>query len=328
MSAYRQQLAEAVRALEIRGPTRYAWLGRVSRAAPSDIAEHLDVLALRRDLRARMREELYWSFYCRGGVVPARWGTIPPVPVDAGLAREIAGANCGRAGWEAGWTLVGVEDGTATVRSERFRVRVAALQYAVDGAPKPGAAVRLRLPPAVTPVSPGFLTIVGDAGDEGDAAVIRVYWHVTRDGAPALVGALSRRLNAEAVPFRLKVLDHPSRFDRCDAAVLYLRGAHFPALRPGLAGLAERLAGSLRPAIPALTLRLAPGVGLAEDDGPGESFGARRCTLIAEGVLDAHEQRSSGIAARFASVAERFSLADVDLDAPYRAPALAGGHVL
>jgi hypothetical protein len=167
---------------------------------------------------------------------------------------------------------------------------------------------------------------VGDAPAEAGspAAVVRVYWHVGPAGAPALMRALTARLNAEEVPFRLKVADHPFRLDRCDAAVLYLPAAAFPALRETLEGLAAGLTAHLRPRIPAFTLRLAPGVGLAEDDGAAESFGTRRCRLLAEGIVRA---RAEGVPA-VAAVAERFAAAGVSLDAPYRDPSLSGRHVL
>jgi hypothetical protein len=141
-----------------------------------------------------------------------------------------------------------------------------------------------------------------------------------------VVGALATRLNAEAVPFRLKVANHPYRLHRCDAGVLYLRGEVFRAVRGVLQEVAATLAADLRPEIPALTLMLAPGVGLAEDD--GESFGLSRCALLADGIVRAHERGSTEPAARVDVVAERFAEDGVRIDAPYLQPSLTGRHVL
>ena len=158
--------------------------------------------------------------------------------------------------------------------------------------------------------------------------MVRAYWHVGPVGAPSLIRALTARLNAEEVPFRLKVADHPFRLDRCDAAVLYLPAAAFPALRETLEGLAAGLTAHLRPRIPAFTLRLAPGVGLAEDDGAAESFGTRRCRLLAEAILRAHARGIVSVDERIAVVSERFAEEGIRIDAPYREPRLAGRHAL
>jgi hypothetical protein len=159
-------------------------------------------------------------------------------------------------------------------------------------------------------------------------ALVRAYWNVTAAGAAAIVRALTSRLNRERAPFRMKVADHPGRFDRCDAAVLYLPGEIFQTLKEALRETAAALAGCLRPQTPAFTLELAPGVGLAEDDGAGESFGVRRCALLADGIVRAHELGIETREARLEAIAARFAEDGVRIDAPYLDPSLAGAHVL
>jgi hypothetical protein len=163
---------------------------------------------------------------------------------------------------------------------------------------------------------------------ESSAGVLRVYWHVTRTGAPALMRALTGQLNAADIPFRLKVADHPHRLDRCDAAVLYLPGASLEPVRETLLAVAAGLTAHLRPSIPAFTLAFAPGVGLAEDDGGAESFGTRRCRLLAEAVVRAHADGLTDAGARMAAVEQRFAEDGVEIDSPYREPSLSGRHVL
>jgi len=318
MSRYREQAAAAAAAVAIRGPLRYAWLGRGNRPPRRALRDAMDAAARRAYLLACLREELYWSFYCRGRVVPARWGEAGPPSAHAGLVEAIEQANTGRAGWEPGWTVERLDGEGAIVTSRTHRAW--ARPAACRGTVTPRAQVSLPLPSVLPALSPGFITLIGDAGD--GAGCVRVYWHVTAPGAPVLVRALTSRLNAAALPFRLKLAHHPLRFDRCDAAVLYLRVGDFSALRPALESLAAELAGWLRPLVPAFTLPLAPGVGLAEDDA-GESFGVRRCMLLAEGILDAHEQRGAPPSA----IAAAFARAGVDIDAPYLEPAL-DRHVL
>ena len=188
----------------------------------------------------------------------------------------------------------------------------------------------VRLPKELPALSPGFYTVVGETPERAPRR--RLAWSASigtsrRSGAPALVRALTSRLNAEHVPFRLKVADHALRFDRCDAAVLYLPAEVFHALRECCATSRRRSPARLRPGVPAFTLELAPGVGLAEDDA-GESFGVGRCALLADGIVRAHEQGMVQPDARLAAVAARFAEDGVAIDAPYLEPSLAGRHVL
>jgi hypothetical protein len=276
-----------------------------------------------------LREELYWSFYCRGGAVPARWGEPVPAGWDVRLAQAIGAADAGVGRRDARWTLVRLIGEEAVLASGGVRVRAPlASCQAAHGVLKPGDAVSVPAPREPSRLSPGFFTMIGDAGGEGDGGVVRVYWHVTHAGAPILVRALTASLNRAAVPFRLKVADHALRFDRCDAGVLYLPAAHFGPLRQRLAATARELARWLRPAIPVFTLPLAPGVGLAEGNAEAQSFGERRCAQLAEGILEAHEHGAEGNAARLGAVAGRLALDGVDIDAPYREPTLGGPHVL
>jgi hypothetical protein len=129
------------------------------------------------------------------------------------------------------------------------------------------------------------------------------------------------------VPFRLKVADHPFWLARCDAAVLYLDGAAYRAVVAVLRDVAAALTAHLGPAIPAFTLEFAPGVGLAEDS-TGESFGLRRSALLADGIVGAHDQGLVDLEERVDAVLARFAQEGVDIEAPYREPALAGRHVL
>jgi hypothetical protein len=191
-------------------------------------------------------------------------------------------------------------------------------------------AVTVQLPKELPALSPGFFMVLGTAKFDVAASLgtLRAYWHTTASGAPALVRALSSRLNAENVPFRLKVADHPVRFDRCDAAVLYLPIEAFHGIRGMLANIATALTSSLRPRTPAFTRALAPGVGLAESPTTGESFGQHRCALLADGIIGAEEQGLRPGAGRIEAVIESLAASGVMIDAPYLEPSLDGQHVL
>jgi type III HopA1-like effector protein len=297
VSRYRDQTAAAVAAVTLLGPTRYAWLGRRSRGLAPLVDAELDDGLRRRYLTSCLREELYHSFYCHGAPVPARWGEPQPPRADGSLVAALSAANTGRGSWENGWAMERVDGDEVVVRGGRLRVRAAVADC--RGA---GAAVSLRVPSELPSLSPGFWFAIGDAPSDG--MDIRVYWNVSPGGAARLVASVTGHLNAAGVPFRLKVADHPYRFARRDAAVLYLAGAAFRERRRELVELARGLA--LRPGVPAWTLEVAPGLGAAEDR-DGESFGMARCEVVAEAIAGGE------------AVEARFAEAGVDIDAPYRA---------
>lgn len=332
MIGYRDQVNAAVAAVRISGPVGYVWLGRRSRPLPPPLLAQMDRSECHRHLVACLREELYASFYCAGGAVPARSGEGQPAAADPRLRHALSNANTGHGSWDRGWIVQHCAHDEAVVSTARMSVHVPLADCrADDGRPiGPGVAVSVRLPKELPALSAGFFMVVGDAafGPTPDGGLVRVYWHIERTGAPALVHALTSRLNAGHVPYRLKVANHPARFDRCDAAVLYLRADRFQALRRMLREVAGSLASRLHPRIPALTLRLAPGVGLAESAGMGESFGMSRCRLLAQAIVDADKLGINAPAARLTAVIGHLAKNGVAIEAPYREPSVDGRHVL
>ena len=331
MTRYREQIAAALHAATVLGPTQYAWLGRRSRRVPATLLAEMEGAERRTYLVTCLREELYSSFYCHGRPVPARWGALQPVSSNPWLVTAMSEANTGRGSWDPGWTVQRLDREEAVVTARRLRMRVPLTECLASGEVCPGSEVSVRLQKGLPAFSPGFYTALGDAApvtSASSAGVLRVYWNVGRAGAPALMGALTSRLNAERIAFRLKVADHPVRLERCDAAVLYLPSEAFARVREPLRHVAAALADNLRPTVPAFTLELAPGVGLAEDSGTGESFGLQRCAVLADAIVRAHERGIARPEERVATVATRYAEDGVSIDAPYRDPWFGGRHVL
>ena len=329
MNRYELQIAEVLAAAVVRSPTRFAWKGRLNPAIDAPLEVEMDARARRRHLTEALADRFRRSWFCHGRAIPAQPAGSGMFTADQALLRALSAANTGRGTWQPGWTVERL-DGDVAVSSDgalRTRVPIADCRP-VDGPLRPGAAIAVRLPKELPFHSPGFNLMLGDADLPDGVEQVRVYWHVVEIGATRVVRMLTSRLNADDVPFELKVATHPLELHRCDAAVLYLSVEHFHATRATLAAIASDATAYLRPRIPALTLELAPGVGLAEGTRDAVSFGTHRCGLIAEAVVRAHEQGLTRPAARLAMVADRFAEAGVALDAPYREPALAGRHVL
>ena len=220
MIAYRDQLAQALRALTVELPGSYAWYGVVSRAprsasaTPDAVCDHLV---------AGLAHELYRSFYTRGRPEPRDPARIGPARSDPDFVRALSAANQGTGGWEPGWRIEAAQDDVVRLSGRGLRVRAPAADCRPGRGPlRVGAPVRLRRPKETA--SAGFYAALGDAARSrrADDVETRVYFNVTPAGAPALVSVCTRLLNGAAIPFELKVADHPAGYDRCDPAVLYL----------------------------------------------------------------------------------------------------------
>ena len=334
MSEFREQVAEALRAVRVTSPTSYAWFGRLAPPLKRAVRSSLEPPAARQYLVARLERALYQSFYLQG--VPR-----PKIPDDAVVAGAdptfVAGlshANAGTGGWGRRWRVVEVaDDGAVVAERDGLRLRIDASDYrpAAGGAVSPGAAVSARLPKELRAVSPGFYFAHGDAvGNADPAAVeIRVYFNLTSAGAVPLLAAATRLLNEQRIAFAIKLLNNPARYSRCDAGVLYLDEGSFARACGPLRELVAACAPHLRAETPAFTKPLAYGVGGGEHEATlGASFGIGRCRLMAEGIADAHEQRLTALSDRVEAVVRRFALHGMDLDVPYLVSGVRDDYVL
>ena len=150
--------------------------------------------------------------------------------------------------------------------------------------------------------------------------VVRLYWNVTPSGAIDLMHLATRQLNAAHVPFQLKVHSNVARVARNDGAVLYLHKQNYEDARGVLEDVHAQVAPSLRAAVPALTKRLAHGVGLAENPGTDLSFGEHRCRLLAEALIRANEQGKTSIGDCLHVVQELLENEGIRPDMPYMNP--------
>ena len=321
MIGHRDQLADALRALTVTPPDAYAWYGVGPRPPPPVVSPPAPD-ALRDHLVAGVAHELYRSFYTRGRPEPRDPARTGSARADPALVSALSAANDGAGGWEPGWRIDAVEDGVLRLAGGGLRVRAAIADCRPEHGPhRVGAPALLRRPKETA--AAGFYVVLGDAARprRADDVETRLYFNVTPVGAVRLVSVCSRLLNAAAIPFDLKVADHPAGFDRCDSAVLYLGEPGCERLAAFMPPIVSACGSHLRPRSPAFTRPLLPGVAVGEHrPALGGSFGSFRCRLVAEGVVAAYEQGATGIRGRLDAVAARFADHGLDLDLPHLAP--------
>ena len=317
-----QAVLPVIRAVEILSPTAVRVAGEAVERAPAQGAGGDPLAAL-------LTEVLYGRCYTRRPGWPALTSAAPGADDD--LVPALSAANPGRERWEAGWR---VRQALSTGRVVAERQGGARFLWpgefiasdAPGMPPRPGAQITLWRPRESATLQPGFYFAFGEAGFEDDAALVRVYWNVSPEGAPALTRAVVGTLNRWGVPFRYKCLSRRSLYPRTDAAVLYVARRAWPLVRELVPEAHAAAAGALGADVPLFARPLAPGAALAEDPGNGESFGMHRCRLLAEGLCAAWRAGRRGTRERLHAVREAFARGGVSLDAPWRAAASAGRY--
>ena len=240
VSAYREQVAAALRAVTIRGPTRYAgWGGRAGRSPRG----------ARRAWTRRRRgvpglvpaRGALRSFYCHGRPVPARWGEPQPARRIRGwwrrCRRPTAAAGAGRAGGRfSGSTMV---RSVVATRALRARVPVGDCATAAVAPAAPFASACRRSFPRFARVLDGARRGAASSAASAEGGV-RVYWNVDRSGAPVLVARahVAAQRRRRAVPAEGRRPPVPARALRCGGAVP--DGDVFGALARGARRLARR----------------------------------------------------------------------------------------
>lgn len=332
MNPYHAQVESACHAALVLGPARFLWFGRLVSTDPLLAAERRTTTpgARRGYLLASLRQTLYANFYCQGVATPARRHSAARSRAGAtGFVEQLSAANASEGCCEDGWvvrqTAGRYGDAVLLAREGRdLMVRALPGEYLAPRGmdPSAGAPVRLHLPKEYPGLAPGYYMAAGDTPLPRESAqqFLRLYWHVTPRGAVRLVRAATTLLNAAGIPFRLKVLDDPTAYTRCDAAVLYVYEYDWDVLAGLLTRLYAELALELMPTVPAFAKALGPGLGLAEDPPREMSFGLHRCELVADALIRAYERGDSAPEARAQAVRERFAAEGFRPEAPYLNP--------
>ncbi len=244
---------------------------------------HLDVTAI--------AGELYAHWYIRPQPTDGPVANADYV-MEINLLDALRAADVRSEQWEEGWKVQAVSNQgriLASRGSERRllnRVDVLPLQRPCLP-PRIGDAVRLVARRDMTAAEGGSWFTAGSQWDEANlrSGCVRLYWNVPLAHAATLLHHLSRRLTEAELAYAMKFPATPEGYARTDAAVVYLPDSDVDAATDALLGVHRELGAQLRSATPPLTLRLGPGLALAEDPGTGESFGENRCRLVAEAAL-------------------------------------------
>jgi class II lanthipeptide synthase len=319
----RELIARALAATNVVSPTTFTWFGARSPELAHEVAVAMSEGSARAYLVYNLRDQLYADFYCAGEPRPRLdLPALDSLPGTSPFIQRLSEANAGTFAREPGWAFVRETDGVVVVTRNGLSLwaHPAEVYPVANASLSPGAAVGVLMPKELLRLSPGFYMALGEAEFpvDGSEPLVRFYWNLRPEGAEALIGMLTQRLNGASIAFRLKVVSEPARYSRCDAGVLYALQEQYDAVAKIVSEVYTSLAPVLKPATPALTKWLAPGLGLAEDPaGSLTSFGMSRCQLLAEAIARAAEAGAQAPHQRLAAVEQRFAEAGIGFDAPY-----------
>lgn len=272
-------------------------------AGTAEFSPHLHHISPR---LAHLHAELYARYYSVATAAPA------PLHDGPSLVAQLSAANAGRSAWDPAWTLVTtVPDGRIAASKGDTRCTFAPGHYIRMDVQR----VAVHLPHEHVEPRGAFYHVLGDvpSDDRELAQLVRVYWNIEERGAASLVSAVTDILNRYRVPFRFKILVRAGAFVRSDAAVLYFAKRWFPAVARLLPAIRERVRGALREATPLFTRRIDDGIALAEDPGPGDSFGMHRTRILAASIWMA----APNVEARMAKLEELFAHEGLSLERPW-----------
>ncbi|MEV6632652.1 lanthionine synthetase LanC family protein [Actinoplanes sp. NPDC051470] len=284
--------------VRIHPDTGISWFGETA-VPPLQVADELVPDAL----RSHLADIIYSAHYVFGAPRPisAVENLSPALSSNAGMVRELLSAYRGGRSWQPTFEQETETDITL------WGVRFLRPELTSDDHSR-------RLPTALPMRSPGFVYFVGDQGPHDIASTgectTRLYWNVSRRGAPELVAGLSAALNDRSEPFQFKIAHSgPTWPERADVAVLYLPASRLVARWKTILAVYDEVRADLRPWTPAYTRTIAPGLALADDPAGGLSFGQTISRILAAGIVDDHIRHGSRSTPATRAVSIRLALA-------------------
>ncbi|WP_168880029.1 T3SS effector HopA1 family protein [Rhizobium sp. P28RR-XV] len=331
MVSLHPDLLAMAEAAEVLSPTTYRVLGSVRNLECTLTAiDHGDRhLNTRSQMVRALQDDLYVQLYVRPTqAAPSHVNTF----AQRSLVNTLSSVNGGRGGWESGWIMVEQSkgrDGYAAMRKDGVTFMVPRNDIrGHSGHLQAGELCRVRIGKEIRNLMPGYYIAIGD-GDPGhgtrasasvNPALMRLYWHLTAQGAVPFIESVTKHLNSARVPFRAKVLNAAEAYCRADAGVLYLERRWYRQSTDLLACVYRDVATVLRAETPMFARPIENGLAAAEDPANGLSFGQDRCHIVAGALWDAFAQGKTSVHARALAITAAMRAADLNPLRPHLGP--------
>ncbi|OTX87122.1 hypothetical protein BK726_17325 [Bacillus thuringiensis serovar londrina] len=325
MTHYHEQITSVIESTIFQSPLSYSWFGRQTSPFSLSISSTPSYQDAREHLLFNLKSQLYKEFYCKGFAINSKEDYIDIQPNQIPkFIQKLSLDNFGEGYLEDGWNFFKKEQEKIIIHKENLKLWVSDKECLLPQniSLLPNQQLKVKLPKEFLSISTGFYLANSNRPipESKSNDWVRFYWNIVPEGALILMRKLTQTLNQYNIPFKLKVLNNPALYNRCDAAVLYIMKQDFGEVSRVLRRIYPEIVTYLKNGIPALTKLLAPGLGLAEQPRQGKSFGKHRCKLLAEGMLVAYEQGKESVDERLQVVKDLLKKEGISLNKPFLNP--------
>jgi HopA1 effector protein family len=298
-------------------------------------------------LAAQLRNFLY-SVYYNGSSKPVKivdsqtssnWKNSTFLGMDLQFYQQIQANNYGTGYLDRNWQIIRAEaDGTLAVKKNGLTIHITREACALSNEDRQlpaselsteiGDFISVKMPHNL--VQNGFYVAVGNAGSYDlqlqalDRMLVRVYFHITPNGALSVMESLTQLLNVANIPFHFKVLYNPHDYNRHDTGVLYIQRYYYPTVEIVLGQIYRKHHQHFQPETPLFTKPIASGLAIAEEPdvrfAESESFGMNRCHIIADGLITADSRGEIEPQLKLGAIVQSFDRVGIDLAAPFLNP--------
>jgi hypothetical protein len=311
-------------------------------ALPEEFINRIKSLSIelkQKYLAAQLRNFLYNVYY--NGLSKAvkaidsptstSWKNSTFLGMDLQFYQQIQASNYGTGYFDRNWQIVSEEaDGTLAVKKNGLTIHITRAAYTSEAerSAEIGDFISVKMPHNL--VQNGFYVAVGNAGgydlqlQDLDRMLVRVYFHITPNGALCVMESLTQLLNVANIPFHFKVLYNPHDYNRSDTGVLYIQRYYYPHVEIILGQIHRKHQQHFQPETPLFTKPIAIGLAVAEEPdirfAESESFGMNRCQIIADGLIDADLRGEIDPQLKLDAIVQSFDRVGIDLAAPFLNP--------
>ncbi|NJL42596.1 MAG: class I SAM-dependent methyltransferase [Pseudanabaena sp. RU_4_16] len=246
--------------------------------------------------------------------------------MDLKFYEQLHQSNCGKGYFDPDWQVLRQEsDGIFAVAKGGLTLHINDDRYLATSSTSVNVGDRISLLMPRNLVQNGFYMAVGNAGLNSGSSdrdtTVRIYFHLSPEGAVAVMASLTEHLNEINIPFSFKVLYNPSNYNRYDSGVLYFEKSFYSQVRNSLHVIHAENARHFRSEVPLFTKQLVNGLAVAEEPdrkfSEQESFGTNRCQIIADALLATWYSDDNSPKNRLEAISQNFFRLGVELKQPY-----------
>ena len=326
---YIKSVQSVVDSVYISSYTNYTIFGNhVKIKLPKKLKNTLKKDKLRNILVENLKDELYLKYYCTGTtnetISSSLEHEISKYHYDPFFVHQLSISNKSHGYFDENWKIDSINKDKMLVSGSMGKFYISFKndneKYISEyKRPKIGQDIKIHTSKEMFNISPGFYMVNGDKSIDKDAQILRFYWNIKPDGAIKLIHNITTILNKINLPFKLKIVNDPARFTRCDSAVLYVEKKNYFLILPTLQKIHNKIYFYMKDLTPSFTKKIAKGLAIAEDPGisTNESFGTNRCRILAEGLVKIFEANNLESSEQINIIINCFKENNINLEKPY-----------